>query len=61
MFANPTYLHIYDNECDDEEADEITLKNHGLLMCVSLREQMIPPPMWKKRKITTNFQVHPPP
>jgi hypothetical protein len=22
MFANPTYLHIYDNEYDDEEANE---------------------------------------
>jgi hypothetical protein len=22
MFANPTYLHIYDNESDDEEANE---------------------------------------
>jgi hypothetical protein len=22
MFANLTYLHIYDNESDDEEADE---------------------------------------
>jgi len=22
MFTNPTYLHIYDNESDDEEADE---------------------------------------
>jgi hypothetical protein len=22
MFVNPTYLHIYDNEYDDEEANE---------------------------------------
>jgi hypothetical protein len=22
MFANLTYLHIYDNECDDEKANE---------------------------------------
>jgi hypothetical protein len=22
MFANPTYLHIYNNEYDDEDADE---------------------------------------
>jgi len=22
MFANPTYLHIYDNESDEEEANE---------------------------------------
>jgi hypothetical protein len=22
MFADPTYLHIYDNESDDEKADE---------------------------------------
>jgi hypothetical protein len=36
MFADLTYLHIYDNESDDEEANEVTLKNHGLLICVSL-------------------------
>jgi hypothetical protein len=26
MFVNPTYLHIYDNEFDDEKADEIHSK-----------------------------------
>jgi len=36
MFVDPTYLHIYDNEVDDEEANEDPLKNHGLLICVSL-------------------------
>ncbi len=40
---------------------KITLKNHGLLICASLWDQMMPPPMWKKRRITTNRQVHPPP
>jgi hypothetical protein len=23
MFIDPTYLHIYDNECDDKEVDEV--------------------------------------
>jgi hypothetical protein len=36
MFADPTYLHIYDNEYDDKRSMKITLKNHGLLICVSL-------------------------
>ncbi len=40
---------------------KITLKNHGLLICASLWHWMIPPPIWKKRRITTNLQVHPPP
>ncbi len=29
---------------------KIILKNHGLLICVRLWDQMIPPPMWKKIK-----------
>jgi hypothetical protein len=29
MFANPTYLHIYDNEFDDEEADEKANEYHS--------------------------------
>jgi hypothetical protein len=60
MFADPTYLHIYDNEYDDETM-KITMNNHGLLICVSLWDQMILPLMWKKKRTTTNVQVHPPP
>jgi hypothetical protein len=37
------------------------LKNHGLLICAGLWYQMRPPPMWKKRRIIINLQVHPPP
>jgi hypothetical protein len=36
IFANLTYLHIYDNEFNDGKADEDHLKNHGLLICVNL-------------------------
>jgi hypothetical protein len=36
MFVNPTYLHIYDNEFDDEKADEDHPQNHGLLIYASL-------------------------
>jgi len=62
MFVNPTYLHIYDNESNDEKGPmNIILKNHGLLICVGLWHRMILPPMWKKKRITTNLQVHPPP
>ncbi len=57
MCVDSTYSHIYDTESDDEEA---TLKNHGLLICAGLWNQMIHPPMWKKRRIITNLQVHPP-
>ncbi len=39
---------------------KITLKNHGLLICANLWDWMILPPMWKKRKNTTNLQIiHP--
>jgi hypothetical protein len=40
---------------------KIILKNHGLLICASLWNWMILPPMWKNRNVTTNLQVHPPP
>jgi hypothetical protein len=34
MFADPTYLHIYDNEFDDEEANEDHLKEPWVIdMC----------------------------
>ncbi len=39
---------------------KITLKSHGLLICVSLWDWMIFSSMSKKKKITTNLQVHPP-
>jgi len=33
-----------------------TLKNYGLLICASLWDWMIPPPMWKKIEITPTFK-----
>ncbi len=36
MFANPTYLHIYDNEHNMKRPMKIIMKNHGLLICASL-------------------------
>ncbi len=39
---------------------KITLKNHGLLICANLWHWMIPPSMWKKKRIKTNFKfLHP--
>jgi len=61
MFANPTYLHIYDNEYDNEEANENHFEKPWVVDMCGLMTLMIPPPMWKKRRITTNLQVHPPP
>jgi len=58
MFANPTYLHIYDNEFDDEKADE---ENPWVVnMCKHMRPNDTSPNV-EKKKITTNLQVHPPP
>jgi hypothetical protein len=61
MFTNPAYLHIYDNEFDDEEANE----NHfEKAWVVDMCEFMTPydtSPNVKKKRIITNLQVHPPP
>jgi hypothetical protein len=55
MFVNLTYLHIYDNEFDDEEGNEDHSKKPWVVdMCEFIRPE-IPPPMWKNRKITTNL------
>ncbi len=59
MFADLTYMHIYDNEFDDEEANEDHSKKPWVVGMCNLWDQMILPPMWKKKKITTNLQVHP--
>jgi len=36
MFVEPTHLHIYDNESNDEEANENHFEKYGLLICASL-------------------------
>jgi len=54
-------LHIYDNEFDDEEANEDHFEKPWVVdMCELMKLDDISA-MWKKRKITTNLQVHPPP
>jgi hypothetical protein len=61
MFADPTYLHIYDNESDDEEADEDHSEKPWVVdTCELIRPDDTSSNVGKK-KITTNLQVHPPP
>jgi hypothetical protein len=60
MCANPTYLHNYDNEYDDDEADEDHYRKPWVVdMCELMRPDDTCPNV-EKRNITTNFQVHPP-
>jgi hypothetical protein len=54
-------LHIYDNEFDDEEVNEDQFEKPWVVDMCELMKLDDTSPMWKKRKITTNFQVHPPP
>jgi hypothetical protein len=61
MFVNPTYLHIYDNESDDEEANEDHSKKPWVVDMYELMKPDDTSPNVGKKKITTNFQVHPPP
>jgi len=55
MFVEPTYLHIYNNESNDEEVDE----NHSEKPWVVDMSGLMTPddasPMWKKRRIITNL------
>ncbi len=61
MFANPTYLHIYDNEFNDEEVDEYHSEKPWVVdMCELMRPDDTSPNV-KKRKITINLRIHPPP
>jgi hypothetical protein len=53
-------LHIYDNEFDDEEANEDHFEKPWVVDMCELMKLDDTSPMWKKRKITTNLQVHPP-
>jgi hypothetical protein len=50
MFVEPTYLHIYDNESDDEEADENhSEKPWGIDMCELMRPDDTSPNMEKEK------------
>jgi hypothetical protein len=61
MFVDPTYLQIYDNESNDEEADEYHYKKPWVVDMCELMRPDNSSPQWKKRKIITNLQIHPPP
>jgi hypothetical protein len=61
MFADPIYLHIYDNEFDDEKADEYHSEKPWVVdMCELMRPNDTSPNLEKKRSQPT-FKVHPPP
>jgi len=50
MFADPTYLHIYDNESDDEKADENHSKKPWVIdMCELMRLNDTSPNVEKKK------------
>jgi hypothetical protein len=50
MFADPTYLHIYDNESDDEEADEDHSEKPWVVdMCELMRPNDTSPNMEKEK------------
>jgi hypothetical protein len=61
MFADPTYLHNYDNESNDDDANEYHFRKPWVVdMCELMRLDDTSPNV-EKRKITTNLQIHPPP
>ncbi len=50
MFVDPTYLHIYDNESDDEEADEDHFEKPWVVdMCELMRPDDTSPNVEKKK------------
>jgi hypothetical protein len=50
MFADPTYLHIYDNESNDEKADEDHFKKPWVVdMCKLMRPDDTSPNVEKKK------------
>jgi hypothetical protein len=50
MFMDPTYLHIYDNESDDEEADEDHFEKPGDGdMCELMKPDHTSPNVGKKK------------
>jgi hypothetical protein len=50
-----------DNEFDDEKTDEDHPQKPWVVDICKLMRSDDTSPMWKKRNITTNLQVHPPP
>jgi hypothetical protein len=50
MFADPTYLHIYDNESDDEKVDEDHSEKPWVVdMCELMRLDDISPNVEKEK------------
>jgi len=61
MFADPTYLHIYDNEFDDEKADENHFEKPWVVdMCRLMTLDDTSPNLEKKGSQPT-FKFIPPP
>ncbi len=54
MFADPTYLYIYDDEDVGKDCSEEPWVVNMCMLMIFL-------PMLKKKMITTNLQVHLPP
>jgi hypothetical protein len=50
MFVNPTYLHIYDNEFDEEESDEDHFEEPWVVdMCELMRPNDTSPNVEKEK------------
>ncbi len=61
MFADPTYLHIYDNESNDEEPNENHSKKPWVVdMCELMRLDDTSPNV-EKKKNHNQPSNHPPP
>ncbi len=59
MFVNPTYLHIYDNEYNDEEVDEDHSEKPWVVdMCELMRPDDTSPNVGKKKSQPTFKFIH---
>jgi hypothetical protein len=59
MFADPTYLHIYDNKFDDEEAEEEHSKKPWVVdMCELMKLDDTSPNVKKKKSQPTFKFIH---
>jgi hypothetical protein len=61
IFIDLTYLHIYANESDDDEASEDHFEKPWVVDMCEFMKPNDTSPIWKNRKIRTNLQIHPPP
>ncbi len=59
MFIDPTYLHIYDNEFNDEKADENHFEEPWVVDMCGLMTLDDASPNVENGRIITNLQVHP--